>query len=63
MRGGRSNVAVVVPPSPTLLPKREGRAAGAEIVHPPKDAPYGRNYWANDPEGHPWFFTEPPKEG
>jgi len=39
------------------------RAAGAEIVHPPKDAPYGRNYWANDPEGHPWFFTSPPKEG
>ena len=37
------------------------RAAGAEIVHPPKDAPYGRNYWANDPEGHPWFFTTPPK--
>ena len=39
------------------------RAAGAEIVHPPKDAPYGRNYWANDPEGHPWFFTSPPKAG
>ena len=37
------------------------RAAGAEIVHPPKDADYGRNYWANDPEGHPWFFTTPPK--
>ena len=37
------------------------RAAGAEIVHPPKDADYGRNYWANDPEGHPWFFTMPPK--
>ena len=37
------------------------KAAGAEIVHPPKDADYGRNYWANDPEGHPWFFTSPPK--
>lgn len=37
------------------------KAAGAKIVHPPKDAPYGRNYWANDPEGHPWFFTTPPK--
>ncbi len=35
------------------------KAAGAEIVHPPKDAPYGRNYWANDLEGHPWFFTTP----
>ncbi len=39
------------------------RAAGAEIVHPPKDAPYGRNYWANDLEGHPWFFTTPPRAG
>jgi PhnB protein len=39
------------------------RAAGAEIVHPPKDEVYGRNYWANDPEGHPWFFTTPPKSG
>ena len=29
------------------------KAAGADIVHPPKDADYGRNYWANDPEGIP----------
>jgi PhnB protein len=36
-------------------------AAGAEIVHPPKDVDYGRTYWANDPEGHPWLFTTPPK--
>ena len=35
------------------------RAAGAEIVHPPKDVDYGRTYWAVDPEGHPWFFTAP----
>jgi uncharacterized glyoxalase superfamily protein PhnB len=35
------------------------KAAGAEIVHPPKDVEYGRTYWANDPEGHPWFFTTP----
>ena len=35
------------------------KAAGAEIVHPPKDVEYGRTYWANDPEGHPWFFTSP----
>ena len=38
------------------------KAAGAEIVHPPKDEPYGRTYWANDREGHPWFFTTPPRE-
>jgi PhnB protein len=37
------------------------KAAGAEIVHPPKVVEYGRTYWANDPEGHPWFFTSPPK--
>jgi PhnB protein len=39
------------------------KAAGAEIVHPPKDVEYGRTYWANDPEGHPWFFTTPSKAG
>ena len=39
------------------------KAAGAEIVHAPKDVDYGRTYWANDPEGHPWFFTSPPKAG
>jgi PhnB protein len=37
------------------------KAADAEIVHPPKDVAYGRTYWANDPEGHPWFFTAPAK--
>lgn len=39
------------------------KAAGAEIVDPPKDVEYGRTYWANDLEGHPWFFTTPPKSG
>ena len=37
------------------------KAAGAEIVHPPKDVEYGRTYSAVDPEGHPWFFTTPSK--
>jgi uncharacterized glyoxalase superfamily protein PhnB len=36
------------------------RAAGAEIVHPPRDEPYGRTYTARDLDGHPWFFTTPP---
>jgi len=36
------------------------RAAGAEIVHPPTDEPYGRTYTARDLDGHPWFFTTPP---
>jgi PhnB protein len=38
---------------------RRARAEGAEIVHPPKDEPYGRTYTARDPDGHPWFFTTP----
>jgi uncharacterized glyoxalase superfamily protein PhnB len=38
------------------------RKAGAEIVHPPMDEPYGRTYTARDLDGHPWFFTTPPSE-
>jgi PhnB protein len=36
-------------------------AAGAEIEHPPHDEDYGRTYTARDLDGHPWFFTTPPK--
>ncbi len=36
-------------------------AAGAEIIHPPQDVPYGRTYAARDADGHPWFFTRPQK--
>jgi PhnB protein len=36
------------------------KAAGAEIVDPPKDEGYGRTYWARDLDGHDWFFTRPP---
>ena len=36
------------------------RAAGAAIVHPPKDEAYGRTYAVRDLDGHPWFFTTPP---
>jgi PhnB protein len=38
------------------------KAAGAEIVRPPKSVEYGRTYRVVDPEGHPWFFTTPPKD-
>ena len=38
------------------------RAAGAAIEKPPEDLPYGRSYTARDCDGHPWFFTTPPKE-
>ncbi|MFZ0496776.1 MAG: VOC family protein [Methylocella sp.] len=33
--------------------------AGAEIVKPLEDLPYGRSYAARDPDGHPWFFRTP----
>ncbi len=36
------------------------QAAGAEIVSPLADLPYGRSYTAHDPEGHPWYFTQAP---
>jgi uncharacterized glyoxalase superfamily protein PhnB len=33
------------------------REAGAEIVRPPEDTPYGsREYTAKDPEGNAWSF-------
>ena len=38
------------------------RAAGAEIVHPPRDESYGRTYTVRDIDGHPWFFTKPRAE-
>jgi uncharacterized glyoxalase superfamily protein PhnB len=34
------------------------KAAGAEIVQELRDQEYGRSYWARDPEGHDWFFTQ-----
>jgi PhnB protein len=37
------------------------QAAGAEIVQPPHDESYGRTYTARDLDGHPWFFTTPPR--
>lgn len=39
----------------------QAAAAGAEIEQAPHDVPYGRTYTARDPEGHPWFFTTPPR--
>ena len=36
-------------------------AEGAEIEMAPHDQPYGRTYTARDLDGHPWFFTTPPK--
>lgn len=38
------------------------QAAGAEVVHPPRDESYGRSYTARDLDGHPWFFTTAPRD-
>jgi uncharacterized glyoxalase superfamily protein PhnB len=34
------------------------QAAGAKILSPPEDAPYGRLYRAEDLEGHRWMFMQ-----
>ena len=35
--------------------------AGARILSPPEDAPYGRLYRAEDLEGHRWMFMQRPE--
>jgi uncharacterized glyoxalase superfamily protein PhnB len=37
------------------------RSAGAKILSPPEDAPYGRLYRAEDLEGHRWMFMQQPE--
>jgi PhnB protein len=38
---------------------QRARAAGAEIIEPPADQPYGdRIYLARDLEGHEWYFAQ-----
>lgn len=38
---------------------RHAREAGAKIIQDPKDQFYGdRNYGAEDPEGHQWYFAQ-----
>lgn len=38
---------------------RHAREAGAKIIQEPKDQFYGdRNYGAEDPEGHQWYFAQ-----
>ena len=40
------------------------KAAEAEIVEEPTDAPYGdRRYTCRDPEGHEWCFASPLGDG
>jgi uncharacterized glyoxalase superfamily protein PhnB len=38
---------------------QRARAAGARILSPPEDTPHGRQYRAEDLEGHRWMFVQP----
>jgi len=37
------------------------KQAGARILTPPEDKPYGRSYRVEDLEGHRWMFQTPAK--
>jgi uncharacterized glyoxalase superfamily protein PhnB len=37
------------------------QSAGAKILSPPEDLPYGRLYRAEDLEGHRWMFMQRPE--
>lgn len=55
--------ALVVPVRSSSLAIRacseRARAAGAQIIEPPTDQPYGgRRFGASDPEGHQWWFSQ-----
>jgi uncharacterized glyoxalase superfamily protein PhnB len=34
------------------------RAAGARVLTDPDETPHGRQYRAEDPEGHRWLFEQ-----
>jgi uncharacterized glyoxalase superfamily protein PhnB len=55
--GTRSEVLVRVPDADAHHARAQ--AAGARILQPPTDHPYGeRQYVAQDPAGHTWTFSE-----
>jgi PhnB protein len=58
--GGNATAGIFIYLADVDAHYEHARAAGADIVHPPRDVDYGRTYTARDPDGHPWFFTTPP---
>jgi len=40
--------------------RARAEAAGARMLTPIRDEPYGRLYNAEDVEGHRWMFIQPP---
>jgi PhnB protein len=60
-RTGAVTVAIHVSVNDVEAIFERARAAGAQIIEPPTDQPYGgRRFGASDPEGHEWWFSQPP---
>lgn len=60
-RTGAVTVAIHVTVDDVEAISERARAAGAQIIEPPTDQPYGgRRFGANDPEGHEWWFSQSP---
>jgi PhnB protein len=58
---GRATMAIFVYLPDVDAHHARAAAAGAAIDYAPHDQPYGRTYAARDLDGHPWYFTTPPK--
>jgi len=59
-RGGAVTGAVHVTVEDAQTTYERAVAAGAQIIEPPADQPYGgRRFGARDPEGHEWWFSQP----
>jgi PhnB protein len=57
---GAVGVAVYVTVHDVQATFEQAGSAGAQIIEPPADQPYGsRRFGARDPEGHEWWFSQP----
>jgi MerR family transcriptional regulator, thiopeptide resistance regulator len=62
-RGGPAGGGIVVHVSDVDSHHDRARAAGAEVLYPPRDEDYGqREYGIRDPEGHLWWIATPSSE-
>lgn len=54
---GRSSSALYIAVDNVDALYQQAKAAGADIIQPPEDKPYGgRDFSCRDPEGHLWSF-------
>jgi PhnB protein len=59
-RSGDVSSAVHVTVPDVQATFERANVAGAQIIEPPTDQPYGgRRFGASDPEGHEWWFSQP----